>query len=445
MPVPATRYARSGALHIAYSVTGEGPVDLVFVPGWVSHVEHAWEEPEVAAFLRRLASFARLILLDRRGTGLSDRVERLPTLEERMDDVRAVMDAAGSARAALVGISEGGPMCTLFAASHPERTAALVLCNTFARLVNAPDYAAGHDRAALEGFIDAIAEHWGQGVTARLFAPSCADDPSFRERWARYERLSVSPGGIRTLLRIVLETDVRDVLPSVRVPSLVIHRVDDAAIPVAAGRYLAAHLPGARYVELAGADHFAWVGETEPILAAVQELVTGEAPAAPEAAGERVLATVLFLDIADSTALVERIGDQRWGELLASFQRLVREALDRFGGREIDTAGDGFLATFDGPARAIRCACAVRDGARRLGLALRAGLHTGECQIAAGGVTGLAVHIGARVAGAAAPGEVWVSRTVRDLVAGSGLRFAERGEHRLKGLPDPWLLLAVEA
>jgi class 3 adenylate cyclase len=440
---PETAYAKSGELSIAYQVTGEGPIDLLVVPGWVSNVEHAWEEPDMAAFLSRLASFSRLILMDRRGTGLSDRVERLPSLEERMDDVRAVMDAAGSRAAALLGISEGGPMCALFAASHPERTTALVLCNSFARVVNEGDYTSGHAPRLFEAFIDRAAASWGRGEAATVFAPSRAGEPAFRERWGRYERLSVSPGGIRVLMRMLFETDVRDVLPSVRVPTLVVHRAEDRAVPVGAGRLLAQRIPGARLLEVPGTDHFPWTGDPEPILRGVQEFLTGEAPPAG-AEPDRVLATVLFTDIADSTAQLSRLGDRPWSELLQRYHAILRAETARHGGREVDTAGDGFLAVFDGPARAIRCAGAARDAVARLGLALRAGIHTGECQLADGKVIGLAVHVGARVAAAAPGGEVWVSRTVKDLVAGSGLRFAERGDHELKGVPEIWRLFAAE-
>ena len=439
----ATAYARSGDLHIAYQVIGSGALDLVFVPGWVSHVEVMWEEPEVAAFLHRLASFSRLILVDRRGTGLSDRVARLPTFEERMDDVRAVLDAVGSRRAALFGISEGGPLCTLFAASHPERTAALVLCNTFARLVHDDGYQAGHPRAALHAFVERAAEHWGRGTATARFAPSRAGDPGIAERWGRQERMSVSPGGIRMLMGMLLDTDVRDVLGSVRVPTLVVHRRGDRMVPAACGRYLAEHIPGARYLEVPGDDHFAWTGDAEPILHVAQEFLTGEAPAAaPEP--DRVLSTVLFTDLVDSTGLVARLGDRRWSELLARYHAILRAQVARFGGREVDTAGDGFLACFDGPARAIRCACAARDAVLPLDLTLRAGIHTGECQRSGDKLTGLAVHVGARVASAAPGGEVWVSRTVRDLVVGSDLRFAPRGEHALKGVPERWQLFAVD-
>lgn len=441
---PETGYAHSGELSIAYRVSGSGPLDLVLVPGWVSHVELMWEDPDASAFLRRLASFSRLIQIDRRGTGLSDRVARLPTLEERMDDVRAVLDAVGSRRAALLGISEGGPMCTLFAASHPERTAALVLCNTFARLVRDEGVdEPGYPRATLAAFAERVASRWGTGAATCGFAPSRAGDPAFAARWGRQERLGVSPGGIRMLLQMVLDTDVRAVLGSVRVPTLVVHRADDRSVPAACGRALAAGIPDARFVEVPGADHFAWTGDVEPILQAVQEFLVGATPGLAHAS-DRVLATVLFTDLVDSTGLVARLGDRRWSELLGQYHGILRAQLARFGGREVDTAGDGFLASFDGPARAIHCAVAARDAVRRLELTLRAGIHTGECQRVGDKLTGLAVHVGARVASLAPGGEVWVSRTVRDLVAGSDLRFADRGEHPLKGISEGWRLFAVE-
>ncbi len=437
---PETRYAKSGDVHIAYQVVGEGPLDLVVVPGWVSHVEHAWEEPDFASFLRRLASFSRLLLFDRRGTGLSDRVAQLPTLEERMDDVRAVMDAAGSSRAALLGISEGGPMCVLFAATHPERTAALVLCNTFARNVTGEGYPFGHTPQMWEVFLRRVGEAWGEGITPTLFAPSRARDPEFRRRWGRFERLSVSPGGALMLMRMTQETDVRDVLPSVCVPALVLHREGDRATPVEGGRYLAEHIPGARLVELPGEDHFPWVGDVEAVVGEVQEFLTGERSTGDH---DRVLATVLFVDVAGSTEALARLGDARFSEILARYQALASAEIRRFGGRLVDTAGDGVFATFDGPARAIRCACAVRDGVASLGIAVRAGIHTGECQILGERVTGIAVHLGARVAAEAAANEVLVSSTVRDLVAGSGLCFEERGVRALKGVPDEWRLYAA--
>jgi pimeloyl-ACP methyl ester carboxylesterase len=436
-----TRYAKSGDVNVAYQVVGEGPLDLVLVPGWVSHVERVWEEPAYAAFLRRLASFSRLIILDRRGTGLSDRVSRLPTLEERMDDVRAVMDAAHSERAALFGISEGGPMCMLFAATYPQRTAALVLYGTFARNIWAPDYPWGHTPEVVAAWLERVEREWGTGITAQVFAPSVAQDEGFVQRWARFERNAVSPGGARALLQLALDCDVRDVLPSIRVPTLILHRSGDAMARVDGARYIAARIPGAKFVELSGVDHFAWLGDDEEILGEVQEYLTGVRHG-PEP--DRVLATLLFIDIAGSTERVRELGDARWRELLETHYVLVRRELARFRGQEIDTAGDGLFASFDGPARAIRCACAIRDAVASLGVEIRAGLHTGECTVIAGKLGGIAVHVGARVAAHAEPGEVLVSSTVKDLVVGSGLRFADRGAHSLKGLPGEWRLSVVE-
>jgi pimeloyl-ACP methyl ester carboxylesterase len=439
--IPETRYARSGEVSIAYQVTGRGEIDLVFVPGWVSHVEHGWEEPSYAPFLRRLAGFSRLILMDRRGTGLSDPVEALPTLEERMDEVRAVLDAAGSERAVLFGVSEGGPLCILFAAAHPERTAALVLCNSFARLLRCEDLPWGVAPDDLKRLQRDIDGGWGSGLTARVFAPSRAGDEAFRRAWGRFERLAVSPGGMRKILAMAMDTDVRDVLPSIRVPTLVLHRVGDGPARVEGARYLAEHIPAAKLVELPGDDHFPWVGDADAVLDEVEHFVTG-VRRGPEP--DRVLATVLFLDIVDSTRRLAELGDRRWRELLDRFYAVLRDGISRYRGREIDTTGDGVFATFDGPARAIRCAVATRDAVARLGLAVRAGLHTGECEVLGSDMTGIAVHTGARVCAAAAPGEVLVTGTVRDLVAGSGLRFEDRGLHTLKGVPGEWRLFAVE-
>lgn len=435
-----TRYAKSGGVHVAYQVTGAGP-DLVLVPGWVSHVEYAWESSSFSRFLHRLASFSRLILLDRRGTGLSDRVAELPTLEERMDDVRAVMDAVGSERAALFGISEGGPMCMLFAATYPERTSALVLYGTLVKGMQDADASWAPTKEQVDTFLDLIGKAWGTGITLDLFGPSLAQDERERQYWARFERLAVSPGAARVLLQMVADTDVRHVLPTIRVPTLIVHRSGDRATPVEGARHIAAHIPGAKYVELPGEDHFAWMGDLDAVLGPVEEFLTG-ACQAPEP--DRVLATVLFTDIVGSTARAAELGDQRWRDLLTSHNAVVRAELARFHGREVNTAGDGFLATFDGPARAIRCACAVRDAVRSLGIEIRAGLHTGECELMGDDVGGIAVHTGARVAASAAPGEVLVSSTVKDLVAGSRLRFADRGTHELRGVPGKWRLFAVE-
>jgi pimeloyl-ACP methyl ester carboxylesterase len=439
--MPTTKYAKSGDVHIAYQVVGEGAQHLVLVPGWVSHIEYAWEDPSFSHFLRRLASFSRLILLDRRGTGLSDRVNELPTLEQRMDDVRAVMDAAGVERAALFGLSEGGSMCMTFAATYPHRTSALVLYGTFARMVRAPDYPIGAPPELLDWFLENVEESWGTGsVSAEYFAPSMARDEGFRRSWARFERLAVSPAGIKALLRMTQETDARHVLPVIRVPTLIMHREGDQVIRVESARYIAERIQGAKYVELPGPDHFPFVGDSGAILDEVEEFLTG---ARRGQEPDRVLATVMFTDIVGATERAVALGDRRWRDLLDSHHAVIREQLARFRGREIDTAGDGFLATFDGPARGVRCAGAIVREMRRLGLEIRAGLHTGECEIRGDKLSGIAVHTGARVASLAGAGEVLVSSTVKDLVAGSGITFEDRGIQVLKGLPGEWHLYAV--
>ncbi len=435
---PETRYAKSGDVNIAYQVVGDGPLDLVLVPGFVSHLEVAWEEPSLARLLSRLASFSRLITFDKRGTGLSDRVSlnELPTLEQRMDDVRAVMDAVGSERAALFGISEGGPMSVLFAATYPERTSALVLYGAYAR-----HPAQGLTTEQRQPFQDAMERSWGQGTAMGMFAPSRAEDHQFKQWWARFERLGASPGAAVAILRMAVEIDIRHVLPTIRVPTLILHRAEERVLPVEEARYMAEHIPGAKYVELPGTDHCEWVGDSDAILDEIQEFLTGVRPA-PEP--DRVLATVLFTDIVGSTQRAAELGDRSWRDLLDSYYALARKELDRFRGHEIKTTGDGFLATFDGPARGIRCACAISGSLGQLGIAIRAGLHTGECEMMGEDVGGIAVHIGARVAAEATAGEVLVSSTVKDLVAGSGIRFEDRGPHALKGVPEEWRLFAVE-
>jgi pimeloyl-ACP methyl ester carboxylesterase len=438
---PETRYARSGDVNIAYQVVGEGPRDLVLVPGWVSNLEVFWEEPTMARFLQRLASFSRLILFDKRGTGLSDRVADMPHLETRMDDVRAVMDSVRSTRAALLGYSEGGPMCALFAATYPERTTALVMIGSFARRTWAPDYPWGPTKEEYERDVEATVREWGGPVGLEVRAPSLKGDQRFREWWARLLRMSASPGANRALRLMNGEIDVRHVLPTIRVPTLIIHNTGEQAVPVEASRYMAERIPGAKYVELAGIDHLPWVGNTDTILDEIEEFLTG-VRRGPEP--DRVLATVMFTDIVDATRKAAELGDRRWRDLLGAHHTLVRDQLAQFRGREIDTAGDGFLAAFDGPARAVRTATAIAAGVKQLGLEIRAGLHTGECEVMGAKLGGIAVHIGARIAALAKAGDVLVSSTVKDLVAGSGLRFADRGVHSLKGVPGDWHVFAVD-
>jgi len=433
---PQTRYARSGDVSIAYQVVGDGPLDLILVHGWVSHLDMQWGERRLAAFLNRLASFARLIVFDKRGTGLSDRVATadLPTLEERMDDLGAVMDAAGSENAALFGISDGGAMCLLFAATHPERVRSVLTFGSWARRTFAPDYPWASTREKREARYSEIPETWG--TSASLFGlktlfPSMVGDHAFEDWLGAYLRAAASPAAAVAILRMNSDADVRPILASVRVPALVMNRVDDGDVKVDEARYLASHIPGARLKLFSGADHVPWIGHTEDILGEIEEFLTGARHVDFE---DRVLATVLSTDIVASTELVARLGDRNWRDLLERHYAAVRRRLEQYRGREIDTAGDGVLAAFDGPARAIRCAKAVVGDSASLGFEMRAGLHTGECEVVGGKLTGIAVHTAARVAATASPGEVLVSATVHDLVAGSGITFAERGEHALKGI-----------
>ncbi len=439
--VPQTRYAKSGEVSIAYQVLGTGPPDLVCIPGWVSNIEICWESPEFARFLNRMASFSRLILFDKRGTGLSDRVAEMPSLEVRMDDVRAVLDAVGSRRAALFGYSEGGIMCALFAATYPERTAALIMHGSYARLTSAPDYPWGYDADERAAFIDQAVAEWGGPVGIESRAPSMAQDPRFRAWWGRYLRLSASPAAFATLSRMNAQIDIRGVLPTIRVPTLILHSVNDRAMDVRGSRYLAEHIAGAKLIELSSADHIPWLGDAQTVADDIAEFVTG---VRHHAEPDRVLSTVLFTDIVGATERAACVGDRHWHDLLDAHHSLVRHELNAYRGREIDTAGDGFLAAFDGPARAIRCACAISQQVRTLGIDVRAGLHTGECEIMGDKLGGIAVHIGARIAALAGPGEVLVSSTVKDLVAGSGLSFIERGSQALKGVPNRWQLFAVD-
>ena len=442
MAAPTTRYARSGDVYIAYQVVGDGPRDLVMIPPFVSHVDVYWEEPSLARFLDRLASFSRLVLFDKRGTGLSDRVplDALPDLEHRMDDVRAVMDAVGSEKAALLGVSEGGPMSALFAATYPQRTTGLVLYGTFASTIRDDAYPWAMDAHDREEIIEDMPRTWGLGDYVDLLAPSMAEDQRFRTWWARLERMGASPSAAMALRRMNGQIDLRPVLPAIHVPTLVVHRTGDRDSAVEEGRYLAARIPGARFVELAGEDHLPWVGDQDAIVDEVEEFLTG-CRQGPDV--DRVLATVMFCDIVGSTERAVEVGDHKWRDVLESYYGAIRRELSRFRGHEVDTAGDGFLATFDGPARAIRCACTIRDALRETGLRIRSGLHTGEVEVMREKFTGIAVHIGARVAAVAEPGEVLVSSTVKDLVSGSGLRFVDRGLRALKGVPGEWRLFAV--
>jgi class 3 adenylate cyclase len=439
--MPETKYARSGDVHIAYQVFGEGDLDLVLVNGFTTHVELVWEHEPARHFLEGLGSFARVINFDRRGSGLSDPVADAPTLEQRMDDVRAVMEAAGSERAALFGISEGVTMSILFAATYPDRVSALVSSGGMARSTEDVDYPwANPVDALMDSAFELVGPNWGQGAVLEEGAPSQWDNQETRAWWARMERASASPGMLAALVQMFFDLDVRDVVPSVHVRALVLHRRYDRLVNVRNGRWLAEHLPNARYVELPGDDHVLWYQDPDRALGEIQEFLTGTRDA-PEP--ERVLATVLFTDIVDSTRTASEMGDQRWRSVLEGEQRAVRGELERFHGREVKSIGDGFLATFDGPARAIRCARAIQESCEPLGLRIRAGIHTGECEAMGDDIGGIAVHIAARVSALAGPGEVLVSRTVKDLVAGSGIEFADRGEHELKGVPDRWQLHAV--
>ena len=435
-----TRYAKSGALNIAYQVFGEGAVNLVFIPGWASNVENIWTLPEFAQFAEKLAQFARVILLDRRGTGLSDPVVDPPTLEERMDDVRAVLDAAGWERAVIWGISEGGPMAMLFAATYPERVPALVLYGTFARFSRAEDYPPGYPPKMNEKWLGTIESTWGTGELSRSFAPSRASDPAEMRILARLERLAMSPGTARKLFTLLAQTDVRHVLPAIRVPTLVLHRVDDRPVNVANARYLAKHIAGAKYVELPGEDHMFFMGDKDAILGEAREFLTGER-AAPEV--DRVLTTIVFCDIVDSTVRAAELGDREWKALLGRFYALADAKLKHFRGRLLDSAGDGLFAAFDGPARAVRCGAALAEAVRALGVRLRVGVHTGECEVLGEKYSGIAVHLGARVAAAAEPDQLLVSSTVKDLVVGSGLQFEDLGPRTLKGVPEPWRLFRL--
>ena len=434
-----TRYAKSGTVHLAYQALGDGPGDLVYVQGALTHLDVMWELPAFRRFCEQLASFTRLIWFDKRGMGLSDRVQA-GTLEERMDDVRAVMDAAGSGRAVLLGESEGGPLSMLFAAAHPERVAALVLCGAEVKERTDRDWPWGEDTAeAFEQAMASLPDRWGGGNAIGYLAPGLAGDAQAREWLGRVQRNAATPGAAESFMRMAFDIDVRDVVPAIRVPTLVIHRADDQVCHVENARFLAWRIPGATYVELPGSDHAPWAGGDD-IVAEIREFMTGvREPAEPD----RVLATVLFTDIVGSTEHASQLGDRRWRDLVSEHHRLIRGELARFRGREIDTAGDGFLAAFDGPARALRAAGSIVRAVQPLGIEVRVGVHTGECEVLDGKLVGVAVHVAARVAAAAGPSEVLATGTVKDLVAGSGITFEDRGMRPLKGLPDQWRLFSV--
>ena len=439
---PKTRYAKSAGASIAYQVVGDGPIDLVFNQGFVSNVELWWEMPTAVRIVERLTSFSRLILWDKRGTGLSDPFHRVPTLDERVDDLRAVMDSVGSERAALFGISEGGPMSLLFAASHPERISALVLYGTSPKFRAGPDWDYGWALDEVEGWLEEIDQSWGDGALADLFAPSYEGNDLWRQSWGRFLRTGASPAMGRAIFQAVDELDCRHVVSAVRVPTLILHRTGDRVARIEAARYMAERIPGAKLVEFPGDEHPYTLGDSDSIIDAIEEFLTG---APPQRVTNRFLATILFTDIVASTARAAEIGDRRWRELLEDHHRVVRRELEHFEGTEVKTTGDGFLATFTAPSRAIACACAIRDAIPKLGIHVRAGLHTGECEVMPEDIGGLAVHLAARVAALAGPDEVLVSSTVKDLVVGSELDFLNRGTHQLRGMPGDWNLFAVQA
>ena len=441
--LPETRYAttRDGT-DIAYRVMGAGPTEVVFIPPWMSSVELDVDDPYVGPTVQRLSSFGRLVSYDKRGGGMS---ESLPpgisvTLEDRVDELEAVLDAVGFRQPTVFTGADGAAVALLFAATHPERVHGLCLYAPSARVIEAPDYTIGYSAETVDLMVETAGRMWGSGRVAPT-APSMADDDRFLSWFGSYQRRSASPAAGKRFLRMAMETDVRELLPTIRVPTVVLHRTEDPLVPITMGRYVADHIPGARFIELDGVDHFWAIGDAGTVLDAVEEMATGS-PAKPQ--GDRVLATVMFTDIVGSTERASELGDQKWRELLDSHDVAVRRQLERFGGHEVHTTGDGFLATFDGPGRAIRCACAIRDGLRPLGVEVRAGLHTGEIELRGDDVAGMAVHIGARVSALAGPGEVLVSGAVPPLVMGSGIEFEMLGDHQLKGVPGTWTVFAVD-
>jgi pimeloyl-ACP methyl ester carboxylesterase/class 3 adenylate cyclase len=442
--IPETRYASNGDLKIAYQIVGDGPLDIVHVSNWTWSVDLTWGHPPMAAWLEALGNVGRLIHFDMPGSGSSDPLpgDRATTLEEWMDTVAVVLDAANVERAALVAQDIGGMMAMLFAAAHPERISGLVLIDTTARLNEAPDYPIGYPIATRDKGLEWWLNIWGTGEQLRVTAPSIANDPELVRLHARYERLTIAPATARQVFTLIADLDVRNVLETISVPTLVIHRRGDRWIPVAQGRYLADHIAGARYVEFSGDDHFPFVGDMDAIVREIRDFL-GVVKEEKRDDADRVLATVLFTDIVSSTERAAELGDRRWKDLLNSHDRMAREAIERFKGREIKTTGDGFLATFDGPGKAINAATTIRDGAKRLGIQVREGLHVGEVELRGEDIGGLAVHVAARVMSSAAPGEILASSTVKDLVIGAGIEFEELGARELKGIPGTWSLFAV--
>jgi len=438
--IPETKYTKIGNINIAYQVVGSGPKDLVLVPGWISNIDVFWEEPSMVRFLNRLASFSRLILFDKRGTGLSDRVTDSPMLEERMEDVRAVMDAVGSERATLLGYSEAGTMVALFAATYPERTSAIIMISSFARRIMTEDYPWGATKEEYQSFIDDIQRNWGGPVGMEVRVPSRINDEPFKRWWAKLLRMGASPGTAAAITRMNIEIDVRDILPSIKVPALIIHALGDKTVVIGHGKYLAENIPNSIFVVVDTEDHVPWVGAPTEILGAVEEFVTG---IKTQGSVQRVLNTLMFTDIVDSTRLAHSMGDNKWRDLLESHDAIIRHELSIYRGKEIDTAGDSFFASFDGPARALRCAQAVIQSLKINGISVRVGIHTGECELRGDNLAGIAVHIAARIAALAAKQQILVSRTVKDLVAGSGIEFRDFGSHPLKGVSEDWQLFEV--
>jgi pimeloyl-ACP methyl ester carboxylesterase/class 3 adenylate cyclase len=437
---PEIRYAKSGDVHIAYQAFGRGPNNIVIIPGFISHIEHVWDSPEQSRWLNHLARRARVVLFDKRGTGLSDRLGQLPNFDQRMDDARAVMDAVGISRAAIMGVSEGGSLAALFAASHPQRCSALILYGAFARF---SDWFPTEQK--FNGFLNYVETAWGTGNSVASFAPSKRGDKEFQHWWGRFERLGGSPTAVINLMRLNSEINIENILQSVPVPTLVLHRTEDPTVSIQAGRFLATHIPNAKFVELEGPDHIYWLGENALQIAdIISEFITRpgmEAHSVIEA--QRMLATILFTDIVNSTSQARELGDNEWRKLLLAHDATVRREIARFRGKEVKSTGDGFLVLFDGPARAIHCSLAIIEGMVPLGMQIRAGLHTGEVERTKVDVHGIAVHIAARVMETASVGDVMISRTVKDLVSGSGIQFDDAGEHSLKGIEEKWCLYKV--